>query len=85
MNEQGLASSIVSTGQQIGGAVGLAVIMAIISSSLGTNTPMESMDPGDLNGAIRIAFIINTVTTLIGILVGFRYAQTENGISRYEC
>ncbi|MGE7825805.1 MFS transporter [Paenibacillus sp. NPDC093718] len=71
MNEQGLASSIVSTGQQIGGAVGLAVIMAIISSSLGTNTPMESMDPGDLNGAIRIAFIINTVTTLIGILVAF--------------
>lgn len=71
MNEQGLASSIVSTGQQIGGAVGLAVIMAIISSSLGTNAPMESMDPGDLNGAIRIAFIMNTVTTLIGILVAF--------------
>lgn len=71
MNEQGLASSIVSTGQQIGGAVGLAVIMAIISSSLGTNAPMESMAPGDLNGAIRIAFIMNTVTTLIGILVAF--------------
>lgn len=71
MNEQGLASSIVSTGQQIGGAVGLAVIMAIISSSLGTNAPMESIDPGDLNGAIRIAFIMNTVTTLIGILVAF--------------
>lgn len=71
MNEQGLASSIVSTGQQIGGAVGLAVIMAIISSSLGTNAPMESMAPGDLNGAIRIAFIMNIVTTLIGILVAF--------------
>lgn len=71
MNEQGLASSIVSTGQQIGGAIGLAVIMAVISTFSGTNAPMESMAPGDLNGAIRIAFIMNIVTTLIGILVAF--------------
>lgn len=71
MKEQGVASAIVSTGQQIGGAIGLAVIVAIISTGLGTNATLETMEPSDLNGAIRLAFIINAVIALLGILVAF--------------
>lgn len=71
MNEQGVASAIVTTGQQIGGAIGLALIMAIISASLGASASLETMEPADLNGAISTAFIIGAVITLIGILVAF--------------
>ncbi|UKS23958.1 MFS transporter [Paenibacillus sp. HWE-109] len=67
--EQGVASAIVTTGQQIGGSIGLAVIMAIISTSLDTEATMESMSLNDLNGAIRVAFFIDAGIALLGILV----------------
>ncbi|NJJ42430.1 MFS transporter [Paenibacillus apii] len=78
MKEQGVASAIVSTGQQIGGAVGLAVIMAIISASLGTNATLETMEPSDLTGAIHMAFIIDAVIAIIGILVSFLALKQKN-------
>ncbi|MGF7032378.1 EmrB/QacA subfamily drug resistance transporter [Paenibacillus mucilaginosus] len=69
--EQGVASALISTGQQIGGAIGLAVIMAIISASLGMTSTLEHMQPGDLNSSIHTAFLISAATTLLGILVAF--------------
>ncbi len=69
--DQGVASAVISTGQQIGGAIGLAVIMAIISASLGSNITMEMMQPADLNSAILTAFFISAGITLLGILVAF--------------
>ncbi|MFD1774761.1 MFS transporter [Paenibacillus rhizophilus] len=71
MKEQGVASAIVTTGQQIGGAVGLAVIMAIISASLGANATLETMESAALNGAIRMAIFIEAVIALISIAVAF--------------
>jgi len=80
--EQGVASALISTGQQIGGAIGLAVIMAIISAGLGSNSSsMEMMLPSDSNSAIHIAFLISAAITLLGILVAFvtlkQPSQTE--------
>lgn len=69
--EQGVASALISTGQQIGGAIGLAAIMAIISASLGSNSTLETMLPTDLNRAIHTAFLISAAITLLGILVAF--------------
>lgn len=69
--EQGVASALISTGQQIGGAIGLAVIMAIISASLGTGATLEHMVTADLNHAIHTAFLIAAATTLLGIVVAF--------------
>jgi len=68
---QGVASAVISTGQQIGGAVGLAVIMAMISAGMGTNESLETMMATELNQAIRTAFHIAAVTTLLGIVVAF--------------
>jgi len=68
---QGVASALISTGQQIGGAVGLAVIMAMISAGMGTNESLETMMATELNQAIRTAFQIAAVTTLLGIAVAF--------------
>ncbi|WNC12745.1 MFS transporter [Brevibacillus brevis] len=69
--EQGVASAIISTGQQIGGAIGLAVIMAMISASLGSSATLETMMPADLNQAIRTAFILAAGITLLGVIVAF--------------
>lgn len=68
---QGVASAIVTTGQQIGGAVGLAVITAFISTGLGSTETLEGMAPSMLNQAIRTAFLIAAAITLLGILVAF--------------
>lgn len=78
MREQGIASAIVSTGQQVGGAIGLAVTMAIISASLGTSAAMESMNPVQLNGAIQTAFMINAGIALIGILIALIGLKPKN-------
>lgn len=69
--EQGVASAVISTGQQIGGAIGLAVIMAILSASLGSDATLETMKPVDLNHSIHTAFFVMTIVALIGILVAF--------------
>lgn len=81
MKEQGVASAIVSTGQQIGGAIGLAIIMAIISASLGANGSLEAMKTLDINEAIHMAFIIDAVIALIGILVAFKALKQKKSLS----
>ncbi|MEK0315039.1 MFS transporter [Cohnella sp. 56] len=69
--EQGVASAIISTGQQIGGAIGLAVIMAILSAGLGSNATLETMKPADLNQSIHTAFVVTAIATLLGVVVAF--------------
>jgi len=69
--EQGVASAIVSTGQQIGGSIGLAVLMALITAHLGTNATLEELQPAVLNGAIQIAFYLIAAIAVIGSIVTF--------------
>lgn len=83
IKEQGVASAIVSTGQQIGGSIGLAIIIAIISISLGDSTTLETMEPSALNSAIRTAFILDATIAMLGILVTFTVLkQRSNGVDR---
>jgi len=69
--EQGIASALITTGQQIGGVIGLAVIMAIISTGVGLNVALEVMSPAQLNQSIQTAFVVTAIVTLFGILVAF--------------
>jgi len=69
--EQGVASAVVSTGQQIGGSIGLAVLMALITAHLGTNATLEELQPAALNGAIQIAFYLIAAIAVIGSVVTF--------------
>jgi len=69
--EQGVASAIVSTGQQIGGSIGLAVLMALITAPLGTNATLEELQPAALNGAIQTAFYLIAAIAVIGSVVTF--------------
>ncbi|MGG4044359.1 MFS transporter [Paenibacillus favisporus] len=69
--EQGVASAIVSTGQQIGSAVGLAAIIAIISYNFKSNLQLEKMNPGELNSAIHMSFIAASVITFLGVFITY--------------
>ncbi|GGG52038.1 MFS transporter [Paenibacillus radicis (ex Gao et al. 2016)] len=79
--EQGVGSAMISTGQQIGGAVGLAVIMAIISASLGSDASLESMAAADLNQAIHTAFVIASSVTALGIVISFAILRRKKNSS----
>lgn len=82
--EQGVASAIISTGQQIGSAVGLAAIMAIISANLGSGLKLEALESSDLNHAIHMSFFAASVMTLLGVAVTFITLKRKKQPSKVE-
>ena len=63
-HEQGLASGLVQTSFQVGGAVGLAVVSAIITSRAGAST-----DTGVILDAYRTALIVVTGVAVAGLAI----------------
>ena len=63
-HEQGLASGLVQTSFQIGGAVGLAIVTAVVSGRAGGST-----DPATLLDAYRVAVGVNLAIAVAGLLV----------------
>jgi hypothetical protein len=60
-HEQGLASGLLNTSFQVGGAIGLAVVTAVVSSAGGTGIPT-------LDG-VQNAIAVSAGIAVIGILV----------------
>ncbi|HEX6695417.1 MAG TPA: MFS transporter [Solirubrobacteraceae bacterium] len=63
-HEQGLASGLVQTSFQVGGAIGLAVVSAIISAQAGGST-----DTGVILDAYRTALIVVTGIAIAGLAI----------------
>jgi EmrB/QacA subfamily drug resistance transporter len=63
-HEQGLASGLVQTSFQVGGAIGLAVVSAIITSHAGAST-----DPGVILDAYRTALVVVTGVAVAGLAI----------------
>jgi MFS family permease len=63
-HEQGLASGLINTSFQVGGAITLAVVTAVVSSHAGSST-----DPGTLLDAYRPAIGVSVVVALLGLVV----------------
>jgi MFS family permease len=63
-HEQGLASGLVQTSFQIGGAVGLAIVTAVVAAQAGTST-----DPQVLLDAYRTALGVSLGIAALGLLV----------------
>lgn len=62
-HEQGLASGLINTSQQIGGALGLATLAAVSISVTGS-----SLDPATLTDGFRAAFLAGAGFALLGLL-----------------
>jgi MFS family permease len=63
-HEQGVASGLVQSSFQIGGAVGLAIVAAVVTAQAGAST-----DPGVLVDAYRTAIVVTVVIAALGLLV----------------
>ncbi len=61
--EQGLASGLINTSQQVGGALGLAILAAVSSSVTG-----NSLDPAVLTEGFQDAFLVGAGFAVLGLI-----------------
>ncbi|HZO06302.1 MAG TPA: MFS transporter [Solirubrobacterales bacterium] len=62
-HEQGLASGLINTSQQVGGALGLAILAAVSSSVTG-----NSIDPEVLTEGFQDAFLVGAAFAVLGLI-----------------
>ncbi|MFC0532229.1 MFS transporter [Phytohabitans kaempferiae] len=73
--EQGVASALVSTAQQIGGAVGLAALVAVANAGLDVHA--GPVPAADLVAGLRTAGWVAAVVTVAGAFVTLLYRSGE--------
>jgi MFS family permease len=73
-HEQGLASGLVNTSFQVGGAIGLAIVTAVVSSNTGSGTDAASLLDGFKPGLAVVAAVsvLGLTVALAGVLAGAR-------------
>jgi MFS family permease len=71
-HEQGLASGLVQTSFQVGGAIGLAIVTAVVAAQAGSAT-----DPETLIDAYRSALSVAVVVAALGLIVALSGLASE--------
>jgi EmrB/QacA subfamily drug resistance transporter len=77
--EQGLASGMINTSQQVGGALGLAILSAISVSVIGS-----SHDPAVLTRGFRSAFLAGAGIALLGLLATITLIRNRDSAAHVE-
>ena len=68
-SEAGLASGLINTSQQIGGALGIAALSAIATSTTATDMAAGSMQTVALTNGFQAAFLAAAGAALVGLIV----------------
>jgi EmrB/QacA subfamily drug resistance transporter len=66
--DAGIASGLLNTSRQIGGAVGLAVVSSIAASYAGHGALSSSAATGDLTNGLQVGFEVLTGVTVVAVL-----------------
>ena len=77
--EQGLASGMINTAQQVGGALGLAILSAIATSVIGS-----SHDPAVLTRGFHSAFLAGAGIAVLGLLATITLVRTRDSAAHVE-
>ena len=77
-SEAGLASGLINTSQQIGGALGIAALSAIATSTTEDAVATGTALPIALTDGFEAAFIGGAIVTLVGVLVSLFVVRGED-------
>jgi EmrB/QacA subfamily drug resistance transporter len=83
-SEAGLASGLINTSQQIGGALGIAVLSAIATSATSNAVASGTAVPVALTDGFQAAFIGAAAIALVGVLVALFVVRGEDLVTQEE-
>jgi EmrB/QacA subfamily drug resistance transporter len=77
-SEQGLASGLLNTSQQIGGALGIAVLTYVATSTTSDGIASGTATPNALTDGFQAAFIGAAAIAIVGVLVALFVVRRED-------
>jgi MFS family permease len=83
-DEAGLASGLINTSQQIGGALGIAALSAIATSATGDAVASGSALPVALTDGFHAAFWAGAVVSFAGVLVSLFVVRSSDLTAEQE-
>jgi MFS family permease len=81
-SDAGLASGLVNTTAQVGGALGLAVLATLASTRSGELSAAGEPLKAALNGGYHLAFTIGALLVAAAIVVGIVVLQSEQAVAK---